>query len=96
MNKVATVGSKVCVCVRASWYSELLSAGLLQPLSALIEGLRHADGSQNYVTPLGMSSVVKHYLSESGTGPLTWLEEGRGRGGSSMSSNMSFVSFLRR
>ncbi|XP_075891287.1 renalase isoform X2 [Nelusetta ayraudi] len=49
-----------------SWYSELLSAGLLQPLSARIEGLRHSDDSQNYVTPLGMCSLVKHYLSESG------------------------------
>lgn len=49
-----------------SWYSELLSAGLLQPLSARIEGLRHSDGSQNYVTPLGMCSLVKHYLAESG------------------------------
>lgn len=55
--------------VRVSWYSELLSVGILQPLNSLIEGQRNSDGSQNYVTPLGMSSVVKHFLSESGTGP---------------------------
>lgn len=49
-----------------SFYSELLSAGVLQPISCQIEGLRHKDGSQDYMTPLGMGSLVKHFLSESG------------------------------
>ncbi|XP_049916448.1 renalase isoform X1 [Epinephelus moara] len=49
-----------------SLYSELLSAGVLKPLNAQIEGLKHKDGSKDYMTPLGMSSIVKHFLSESG------------------------------
>ncbi|XP_078135813.1 renalase isoform X2 [Sander vitreus] len=49
-----------------SVYSELLSAGLLQPLASLVEGLNHREGNQDYVTPLGMCSIVKHFLSESG------------------------------
>ncbi|XP_071317955.1 renalase isoform X2 [Trachinotus anak] len=48
-----------------SFYSELLSAGVLQPLLAPVEGLRQKDDSKNYMTPLGMCSVVKHFLSES-------------------------------
>lgn len=49
-----------------SVYSELMAAGVLQPLDGLVEGLRQRDGSTDYMTPLGMSSVVKHFLSESG------------------------------
>lgn len=49
-----------------SFYSELLSSGVLQPLDSLVEGLKHRDGSRDFMTPLGMSSVVKHFLSESG------------------------------
>ncbi|XP_069581243.1 renalase [Brachyistius frenatus] len=49
-----------------SFYSELLSAGVLQPLDCLIEGLQLKDGSRDFMTPLGMCSVVKHFLSESG------------------------------
>ncbi|XP_054622955.1 renalase [Dunckerocampus dactyliophorus] len=49
-----------------SLYSELLSSGVLHPLDCVVEGLRHQDGSKNYVAPLGMSSVVKHFLRESG------------------------------
>ncbi|XP_054455227.1 renalase isoform X2 [Anoplopoma fimbria] len=48
------------------FYSELLSAGVLQPLDSLVEGLKHKDGSEDYMTPLGMGSLVKHFLSESG------------------------------
>ncbi|XP_031694639.1 renalase [Anarrhichthys ocellatus] len=48
------------------FYSELLSAGVLQPLDSLVEGLKHKDGNKDYMTPLGMCSVVKHFLSESG------------------------------
>ncbi|CAF94888.1 unnamed protein product [Tetraodon nigroviridis] len=49
-----------------SVYSELLSLGLLQPFDSIIEGLKVSDGSRNYMTPLGTSSLVKHFLSESG------------------------------
>ncbi|XP_029953876.1 renalase isoform X2 [Salarias fasciatus] len=49
-----------------SFYSELLAAGVLKPLDCIIEGLKQKDISYNYVTPLGMSSLVKHFLSESG------------------------------
>nr|XP_046232874.1 renalase [Scatophagus argus] len=49
-----------------SFYSELLSSGILQPLNSLVEGLRQRDGSKDYMTPLGMCSVVKHFLSQSG------------------------------
>ncbi|XP_043957932.1 renalase [Gambusia affinis] len=50
----------------SNFYTELLSAGLLKPLDCHIEGLQHKEGNKNYVTPLGTSSVVKHFLSESG------------------------------
>ncbi|XP_077407541.1 renalase isoform X2 [Vanacampus margaritifer] len=49
-----------------SFYSELLAAGVLRPLDCAVEGLRHKDGSVDYVAPLGMSSVVKHFLLQSG------------------------------
>lgn len=55
---------KISLCF--SFYSELLSSGVLQPLHGLIEGLKQSDDCSNYVTPLGMSSVVKHFLSQSG------------------------------
>ncbi|XP_058477725.1 renalase [Solea solea] len=50
----------------SSLYSELLSSGLLQPLIAPVEGLNDKVDSENFVTPHGMSSVVKHFLSQSG------------------------------
>lgn len=68
-------GLTVCACV--SFYSELLSSGVLKPFDLLIEGLKLKDGSRNYMTPLGMSSVVKHFLSESGTHPPDRLTDGQ-------------------
>lgn len=50
----------------SSFYSELVSSGVLQPFDSLIEGLKQKEGSKDYMTPLGMCSVVKHFLSESG------------------------------
>ncbi|KAK5905410.1 hypothetical protein CgunFtcFv8_001377 [Champsocephalus gunnari] len=48
-------------------YAELLSAGVLLPFdSSRIEGLKHKDGSQDFITPLGVGSIVKHFLSDSG------------------------------
>lgn len=49
------------------FYSELLGAGLLQPLTAPVEGVRTQQGARDFTAPLGMSSLVKHFLSESGT-----------------------------
>ncbi|CAL8262081.1 unnamed protein product [Arctogadus glacialis] len=49
-----------------SIYAELLAHGILKPLEATVEGLRDVDGTKNYVTPAGMSSIAKHFLKESG------------------------------
>ncbi|XP_042719056.1 renalase [Lagopus leucura] len=50
---------------RGSFYEELLSHGILEPLSARIEGLAEKEGSCDYVAPQGISSVVKYYLLQS-------------------------------
>ncbi|XP_029886706.1 renalase isoform X3 [Aquila chrysaetos chrysaetos] len=50
---------------RRSFYEELLSHGVLKPLTAPIEGMVVKEGSCNYVAPQGMSSVVKYYLKQS-------------------------------
>ncbi|XP_077595167.1 renalase [Stigmatopora nigra] len=49
-----------------SFYSELLAAGVLRPLDCAVEGLRPKEGSRNYVAPMGMGAVVKHFLGQSG------------------------------
>ncbi|XP_074965655.1 renalase isoform X2 [Phalacrocorax aristotelis] len=51
---------------RLSFYEELLSHGILKPLTAPIEGMVVKEGSCNYVAPQGISSVVKYYLKQSG------------------------------
>ncbi|XP_021237553.1 renalase isoform X3 [Numida meleagris] len=51
---------------RGSFYEELLSRGVLKPLSAQVEGLLEKEGSSDYVAPQGISSVVKYYLQQSG------------------------------
>ncbi|KAM6390585.1 LOW QUALITY PROTEIN: renalase [Pluvialis apricaria] len=51
---------------RGSFYEELLSCGILEPLTAPIEGMVVKEGSCNYVAPQGISSVVKYYLKQSG------------------------------
>ncbi|XP_060097252.1 renalase isoform X3 [Heteronotia binoei] len=48
-----------------SFYEELLSHGVLKPLTATIEGMAIKEGVENFVTPQGISSIVKHYLNES-------------------------------
>ncbi|XP_061219831.1 renalase isoform X1 [Neopsephotus bourkii] len=50
---------------RRSFYEELLSHGILQQLTAPIEGMVVKKGSCNYVAPQGISSVVKYYLKQS-------------------------------
>jgi len=49
-------------------YDELISAELLKDLNPQeIAGFRHGDdGSKHYVTPQGMSSLVKHFFKRSG------------------------------
>ncbi|KAJ3608225.1 hypothetical protein NHX12_025275 [Muraenolepis orangiensis] len=46
-------------------YEELLAHGILTPLQAPVDGLRDQEGTKNYVTPGGVSSIAKHFLSES-------------------------------
>ncbi|XP_074011036.1 renalase isoform X2 [Numenius arquata] len=48
------------------FYGELLSHGILKPLTAPIEGMVVKEGSCNYMAPQGISSVVKYYLNQSG------------------------------
>ncbi|XP_075361625.1 renalase isoform X3 [Mycteria americana] len=50
---------------RRSFYEELLSHGILKPLTAPIEGMVVKEGSYNYMAPQGISSVVKYYLKQS-------------------------------
>uniref|UniRef100_A0A3B1IQB6 Renalase, FAD-dependent amine oxidase n=1 Tax=Astyanax mexicanus TaxID=7994 RepID=A0A3B1IQB6_ASTMX len=53
--------------IHKSFYEELLQHDILKPLEATMEGMMLKDeASINYVTPSGMSSIVKHYLRESG------------------------------
>ncbi|XP_062436120.1 renalase isoform X2 [Rhea pennata] len=51
---------------RRSFYEELLSHGILEPLTAPIKGMVVKEGSRNYMAPQGISSVVKYYLKQSG------------------------------
>ncbi|KAL2303218.1 hypothetical protein Nmel_010682 [Mimus melanotis] len=50
----------------SSFYEELVSHGILKPLTTPVEGMVVREGSQNYVAPQGISSVVKYYLEQSG------------------------------
>ncbi|XP_030131594.4 renalase isoform X3 [Taeniopygia guttata] len=51
---------------RLSFYEELVTQGILKPLTAPVEGMVVRDGSRNYVAPQGISSVVKYFLQQSG------------------------------
>ncbi|XP_070544414.1 renalase-like [Ptychodera flava] len=49
----------------ASFYEELLSKNIIRPLTGTIENERPSkEKSVNYVTPLGISSVVKYFLDQ--------------------------------
>ncbi|XP_028651262.1 renalase isoform X2 [Erpetoichthys calabaricus] len=49
-----------------SFYEELLTHNILKPLTATVEGmLIKEEGSLNFVSPCGVSSIVRHYLKES-------------------------------
>ncbi|XP_019594464.1 renalase isoform X3 [Rhinolophus sinicus] len=49
-----------------SFYDELLAHGILKPLISPIEGMVMKEGDYNFVAPQGVSSIIKHYLKESG------------------------------
>ncbi|XP_004440048.1 PREDICTED: renalase [Ceratotherium simum simum] len=49
-----------------SFYGELLAHGILKPLTSPIEGMVMKEGDCNFVAPHGISSIIKHYLKESG------------------------------
>lgn len=54
-------------CCIFSFYEELLAQDILKPLVAPVEDMMSKEeGIMNYVTPHGVSSIVKHYLKESG------------------------------
>ncbi|XP_016076262.1 PREDICTED: renalase [Miniopterus natalensis] len=48
------------------FYDELLAHGVLKPLTSPIEGMVTKEGDANFVAPQGVSSIIKHYLQESG------------------------------
>lgn len=48
------------------FYKELLSHGILKPLSSPIEGTKGKEGDCNFVAPQGFSSIIKYYLKKSG------------------------------
>ncbi|KAM6951436.1 renalase isoform 2-T2 [Aplochiton taeniatus] len=53
--------------IHHSFYEELLAHGVLRPLTSSVEGMvSREEGLKNYVTPTGVSSIVKHFLTESG------------------------------
>ncbi|KAJ8264388.1 hypothetical protein GJAV_G00148580 [Gymnothorax javanicus] len=50
-----------------SFYEELLAHSILKPLMARVDGMiKKEDDLRDFVTPKGVSSIVKHYLRESG------------------------------
>ncbi|XP_040480637.1 renalase isoform X8 [Ursus maritimus] len=49
-----------------SFYDDLLALGILKPLTAPIEGMVMKEGDCNFMAPQGISSIIKHYLKESG------------------------------
>lgn len=53
--------------IHHSFYEELLAHDVLRPLTSTVEGMvSREEGLKNYVTPTGVSSIVKHFLKESG------------------------------
>ena len=50
-----------------SLYEDLLNKGLLKPLQGQIEGDKiWPQGTQHFVAPHGMNSLVEYYLEKSG------------------------------
>ncbi|XP_071540579.1 renalase-like isoform X3 [Panulirus ornatus] len=56
--------------LHSSYYEELINAGVLIPLSSKVLGMRTSDeGTKHYVTPNGISSIVKHFIKEANVTP---------------------------
>ncbi|XP_076981457.1 renalase isoform X2 [Tamandua tetradactyla] len=68
----ADLGAQYITCApyyakkHRSFYDELLAHGILKPLTSPIEGMVVKEGDCNFVAPQGVSSIIKHYLKESG------------------------------
>ncbi|XP_058154823.1 renalase [Dasypus novemcinctus] len=68
----ADLGAQYITCTphyakkHQSFYDELLAHGILKPLTSPIEGMLMKEGDCNFVASQGISSIVKHYLKESG------------------------------
>ncbi|XP_037661026.1 renalase isoform X2 [Choloepus didactylus] len=68
----ADLGAQYITCTphyakkHQSFYDELLAHDILKPLTSPIEGMVVKEGDYNFVAPQGVSSIVKHYLKESG------------------------------
>ncbi|XP_041714476.1 renalase isoform X1 [Coregonus clupeaformis] len=59
--------NKVIVVWDKSQGAELPAHGVLKPLVSSVEGeVMKEGGHKNYVTPTGVSSIVKHFLKQSG------------------------------
>lgn len=50
--------------LHASYYKELLDAAVLKPFEGVIENERKKEGTKNFMTPLGINSIVKHYFNK--------------------------------
>ncbi|XP_043836891.1 renalase isoform X2 [Dromiciops gliroides] len=67
----ADLGAQYITCTpryarqHQSFYDELLTQGILKPLTSPVEGMMVKEGDLNFVAPQGISSIVKHYLKES-------------------------------
>ncbi|XP_064118040.1 renalase-like isoform X1 [Macrobrachium nipponense] len=49
--------------LHSAYYEELIGAGILAPLTSHIEGMRETgEHTNHYVTPQGVSSIVKHFM----------------------------------
>jgi hypothetical protein len=68
MFEQTVLDNKTLLCIIfCRYHDELISNGLLVPLSGTIEGDKNSDGeTTHYVTPKGVSSLVKHFINKSG------------------------------
>ncbi|XP_073934933.1 renalase isoform X2 [Castor canadensis] len=68
----ADMGAQYITCTphyakkHQTFYDELLAHGILKPLTWPIEGMNMKEGDCNFVAPQGVSSIIKHYLRQSG------------------------------
>ncbi|KAK3869347.1 hypothetical protein Pcinc_025331 [Petrolisthes cinctipes] len=55
--------------LHSSYYEELVSAGVLAPLTNKVVGMRGGEDTKHYVSPAGVSSIVKHYMKQANINP---------------------------